>query len=90
MRNSANLEAQEIQNLSEDLLHSHEISFYYDKIVDSLYSQTQDDQLLENLTRQIWDETSSSWVNDSLYEHSYNNKNLIDTMVAHKWRNGTV
>lgn len=87
---STNLEAQEIQNLSEDSLHSQEISFYYDKIIDSLYSQSEGDQLLENLTRQIWNESSSSWVNDSLYEHSYNNKNLVDTMIVHKWRNGNV
>jgi hypothetical protein len=67
-----------------------EISFYYDEIADSLFPQSNSDQLIEDLTRQIWDETSSSWENDSLYEYSYNANNLIDTLTAHKWRNGSV
>lgn len=70
-------------------LRSQEISFYYDKIVDSLSYQSDGGQLIENLTRQIWDESSSSWVNDSLYEYSYNNQNLLDTLISHKWRYGT-
>jgi hypothetical protein len=71
-------------------LYSQEISFYYDEISDSLFPQSNSDQLIEDLTRQIWNESSSSWVNDSLYEHSYNTKNLVDTMIVHKWRNGNV
>ncbi|MFI5406814.1 MAG: T9SS type A sorting domain-containing protein [Nitrososphaerales archaeon] len=71
-------------------MHSQEISFYYDMIVDSLSSQSDGGQLIDNLTRQIWNESSSSWINDSLYEHSYNGNNLIDTIIAHKWRNGSV
>jgi hypothetical protein len=59
-------------------------------IADSLFPQSNSDQLIEDLTRQIWNESSSSWENDSLYEHSYNNKNLVDTIIAHKWRNGNV
>ena len=70
-------------------LYSQEISFYYDEIVDNVSSQPEGDQLLENLTRQIWNESSSDWVNDSLYEQSYNGNNLVDTIIAHKWRYGT-
>jgi hypothetical protein len=71
-------------------LYPQEISFYYDKIADNLSAQSNSDQLIEDLTRQIWNESSSSWENDSLYEHSYNNRNLVDTIIAHKWRNGSV
>ena len=69
-------------------LYSQEITFYYDEIVDSLSSQSNSDQLIENLTRQLWDESSSTWVNDSLYEHSYNDKNLVDTIISSKWEDG--
>ena len=72
------------------LLYSQEISFYYDKIVDSLSNQSDGDYLLETLKREIWIESSSSWINDSLYNYSYNNKNLIDTTISHKWKNGNV
>jgi len=71
-------------------LYSQEISFYYDQIIGGLSSQSEGDQLIENLTRQIWDETSSSWVNDSLYIHSYNNKNLLDTFIVRKKNTGGV
>jgi hypothetical protein len=65
-------------------------SFHYDKMIDNFSTQLGGDYLLENLKRENWNESSSSWVNDSLYEHSYNNKNLVDTIIAHKWRNGSV
>ena len=71
-------------------IYSQEISFYYDKIADNLSYQPDGDQLLENLTRQIWDESSFSWENDSLYEYSWNEKSLIDTFISHKWRYGSV
>jgi hypothetical protein len=71
-------------------LYSQEISFYYDVISDSLFPQSNSDQLIEDLTRQIWNESASSWVNDSLYEYSYNGNSLVDTLIAHKWRNGSV
>lgn len=98
---TSNLQAQEIHNLSENSLASQEkiiqqldeslnpeTCFYYDKIVESLSYQSDGGQLIENLTRQIWDESSLNWVNDSLYEHSYNNKNLVDTIFSHKWGSG--
>ncbi len=55
-----------------------------------LDSSSDGDFLLTTRTRQIWDATSSIWKNDSLVEYSYNNTNLIDTIIEHKWRNGTV
>jgi len=70
-------------------LYPQEISFYYDKIADNLSAQSNGSQLIENLTKQLWVESSSSWVNDSLLEYSYNNQNLLDTFVTHKWRYGT-
>jgi len=103
LQHTSDFQAQEIHNLSENLLFNQEkiiqqsdellnpeICFYYDKIVGNLSSQLDGDYLLENLTRQVWDQNLSSWVNDSLYEHSYNSKNLVDTIIAHKWRNGSV
>ncbi len=100
---STQLYSQEFQYLVEDLqthqgkipqqldeLSVQETSFYYDKIVGNTSLNLDGDNLLENLTRQIWDESSSDWVNDSLYEHSYNGNNLVDTIIAHKWRYGTV
>jgi hypothetical protein len=96
------LKAQEILYPSEDLLHNkeldsrqssdllvQEISFYYDKIVGSHLNQSDENYLLENLTREIWNESSSDWVNDSLYEYSYNSHDFVDTLIAHKWRYGT-
>jgi hypothetical protein len=71
-------------------VYSQEITFYYDKIADSLSYQPDGDQLLEKITRQIWYESSSSWVDDSLYEYSYNNKNLLDTFTVHKRNNSGV
>ncbi len=70
-------------------MYSQEISFYYDKIADTLSSQIDSDYLIENLTRQIWNESSATWVNDSLLEYSYNDQNLLDTFITHKWRYGT-
>ncbi len=103
LQNTFDLKAQEIHNLSEailpnqekilpqsDELSNPETCFYYDKVISNLSSQLDGDYLLENLTRQIWDQNLSSWVNDSLYEHSYNGNNLVDTIIAHKWRNGSV
>jgi len=72
------------------LLYSQEISFYYDEIVGNYLLQLDNEHLLDSLTRQVWDESSSDWLNDSLYEHSYNSNNLADTIIAHKWRNGSV
>ena len=99
---STQLYSQDIQYLAEDLtpnqekisqqideLSAQEISFYYDKIVGDPSSQLTGDQLLENLTRQNWNETSSIWVNDSLYTHSYNIRNLVDTLISHKWLSGS-
>ena len=40
-------------------LYSQEISFYYDEIADSLFPQSNSDQLIENLTKQIWNVSSS-------------------------------
>ena len=73
LKYSGNPQAQEIQNLSEDIilnsektiqpfieLSDQETSFYYDRIVGNLLHQLDDDHLLENLKREIWDESSSS------------------------------
>jgi len=100
---SASLKAQEIQNYSDDLLlnqskqpeqsiedSKQEISFYLDQQANQPTSQSDGDYLLETLKREIWDENSSSWVNDSLYDYSYNDIYLVDTTIAHKWRNGSV
>jgi hypothetical protein len=70
-------------------LYSQEISFYYDELVGNTSVKSTTGQLIENLTRQFWHESTSSWENDSLYEYSYNNKNLVDTLIAHKWRYAT-
>ena len=100
---SAGLRAQEIQNNSEDLLSnwkyylhpSNEIPdkenlFYLDDKLDKHSSQADGNYLLETLKREIWNESSSSWTNDSLYDYSYNDIDLVDTIIAHKWRNGSV
>ncbi len=55
-----------------------------------LNTPSEGDFLLSTRTRQIWDATSSIWENDSLVEYSYNELNLPDTLLYHKWRNGIV
>ncbi|MCW9097402.1 MAG: T9SS type A sorting domain-containing protein [Ignavibacteriaceae bacterium] len=100
---SASLKAQEIQNYSDDLLLNQSklpeqsvedskqgISFYLDQQENEPTSQLDGDYLLKTLKREIWDQDSSNWINDSLYEYSYNGKNLIDTSISNKWRNGNV
>ncbi|MEJ2104447.1 MAG: hypothetical protein P8X47_07720 [Ignavibacteriaceae bacterium] len=99
----AELKAQKIQIPSDDLFlnqgktlqHSSEIPetenlFYLDDKLDKYFSQAYGNYLLETLKREIWNESSSGWVNDSLYDYSYNEMDLVDTIIAHKWRNGNV
>jgi len=103
LQNTFNLKAQEIHNLSEAILPNQEkisqqsdellnpvTCFYYDKIAANLSFQMDGDYLLENLTRQIWVESSLSWLNDSLYQYFYNDKNLLDTFIVRKRNNGGV
>ena len=100
---SVGLKAQEIQDQSENLLLNQKniinpsiefpdkaALFYLDNKLDKLSSVSDGDYLLETLKREIWNESLSSWTNDSLYNYSYNNKNLIDTSISHKWSNGNV
>jgi hypothetical protein len=101
LQNTFNLKAQEFHNLSETMFpnqekilqQSDEISdpilcFHYDKIVGELSTQLDGDYLLETLKREIWDQTSSSWTNDSLYDYSYNDMDLVDTIISRKWEDG--
>jgi hypothetical protein len=100
---TVDLKAQAIRNQSEDLLFNHRKTiqqstefpdkatlFYLDNELNKPTLQSDGDYLLESLKREIWNESSSSWTNDSLYEYSYNDKNLIDTSISHKWRNGNI
>ena len=71
-------------------IYSQEISFFYDEIIGNHFPQSDGESLINNIIKQIWNGTSSNWVNDSLIEYSYNNENLLDTFITHKWRYGTV
>ena len=97
------LNAQVIQSQSENLLSNQknylhtsnknpdtEPIFYLDNKLDKHFIQSDGDYLLETLTRQIWEESSSSWVNDSFDEYSYNDINLLDTIIVSKRNNGGV
>jgi hypothetical protein len=55
-----------------------------------LSSSSEGDYLLTTRTRQFWNLTSSLWENDSLFEHSYNNQNLLDTTIITDWHNGII
>ena len=98
---SAGLKAQEIQDQSENLLLNQKniinpsiefpdkaALFYLDNKLDKHFIQSDGDYLLETLKREIWDESSSSWTNDSLYDYSYNDVNLVDTIISRKWEDG--
>jgi hypothetical protein len=49
-------------------------------LVDLFLPSTVEGFLLKTKTRQIWNNASSMWKNDSLLKYTYNDKNLLDTL----------